>query len=272
MKTLILILCLLFTTGCLDGKKESNPPPIVENNVQGMHPNNIYDQWAKENGKTEEETQLFFFENYSLNGEEDIYTNLPTPVEKPSESVRRWEDHNVSMLLEIPPSIYLQPEFYPTFLKQGKKWWSEADGINHPTVGIFSTPAQQEAEIGPQESAIETVLFIGGTWGSTYYQGMGLYYDIQPAAPLTIQFDPADMVVGPTFPQFAQNWVERIHITGTITPLPGVEEYIIYIRTKPPNQEKENEWIQTYSPYTRTNPLFVDPVGVATLIVKVKEK
>jgi hypothetical protein len=261
------LLFLLILFGCVNEKGPVTQTPAPENT---LHSHRIFEQWATQHNQTLPDATTFFLNRYGLTSEEDIYDNLPTPIETGATSLKRWDDHNALKLLEISPDVYTQPEFYPTFAKQGVKWWIEADGEIHATTGLLTIPAEQEAEILPEESNIEAVLFVGGAWGATYYQGVGFTYDITPQTPHHLEFDPSSIVVGPTFPQFAQNWVERIHVTGTITPQPGVDTYTIHIRMTNPNTDAEQNWNNQYSPYIRASPIFGDTDGLATLTLHIK--
>lgn len=271
MKTLLGVLLIVLLVGCI--QNETTQPDVETPTPQlGIHEHHLFEAYAQKNGKTTQETNVFFQTNYGLANENSIYQQLPAPSTTFLHDSKNWDDHNVSGLLQIPTTTYLQPEFYPTFEQTGTIKWINASGQYNPTAGLASIPADQETTIPNEETTIETVLFIGGTWGATHYQGLGLHATITPQAPFTIEFDPSSFVVGPTFPAFAPNWVQRVHVTGVITPQEGVDTYTIRIYPNAPDPTLEQKWLEQYTPYTRANETFTDAEGLATLTIHVQPK
>ncbi|MEK6902441.1 MAG: hypothetical protein AABX02_02530, partial [archaeon] len=167
-------------------------------------------------------------------------------------------------LNEVPYDVYAQPEFYPTFETTGMRTWTNPPTQPVVMVGIATTPADQTSPIQEGETTIDTTLFISSAWGATQYQGMKLTYSVEPDVNVIIQFDPEEFMVGPAFPQMDQNWVQKVHVTGTIHTQKG-ERYTIRIRANPPSDEKAVTWASEHPAYENVSPIFASSEGIATL-------
>ncbi|MFH0969877.1 MAG: hypothetical protein V1776_00220 [Candidatus Diapherotrites archaeon] len=263
------IILLILMTGCIHDDTTKTIPKTEP--IEKIHNHHIFEQRAQKKGVTLEEVEKFFKEVYGLNNEKEIFTQLPAMPTQFEEHTQVWKDGNMNKLAEITNATYMQPEFHPTFHTTGINTWINAPENKTYTIGIQSTPATQEAVISTQETEFDTTLFIGGGWGSTYYQGLSFRTTIEPETTYAVDFEPNDILVGPTFPAFSPEWMKKIRIRGTITPTEGTKEYVLRIYAKEPNPLLEKEWMEKYPPYIQVNTIIIDTEGLATLLLHVKE-
>lgn len=219
---------------------------------------------------TIEETKLFFQEVYGLKNEEQIFAKIP-PLSNRMESIQKGmmgEEGNA--MKNIPESIYLRPEFYPTYSTSGVKTWTHAPPIPAATIGIGGTPGEQKATIPIGGGTFETVLFVTSAWGSTYYQGMTLAYRVEPAGDIQLEFNPSTFVLGPAFPQFDEKWAQKVEIRGEVGSEVGEGNYQIFLYPALPSGENEKEWREKYAPYIHAAGAVVDPEGIGTLFLTIE--
>ncbi len=266
----LILLPILLLAGCTT--PQTNEPTPFTQTAEDIHHHDLFLLHAQKNNQTLEETRAFFQQTYEIQNENTIFQNLPTPPTTFNEHLQVWKGGDTNALLQVPPETYLQPEFYPTFQETGLNAWINAPNPPAAAMGIMSIPAEQETTIPPEETTIEAALYIGSAWGTTYYQGMGLRYTLEPKTPHTLTITPANILVGPTFPLFSKNWMKRIQIQGTITPTPGVKTYTLRLFPATPTVDLENQWAYTQTPYVRADTTLINPEGLATLTIHVQEE
>lgn len=273
MNALVLLggIVFIILSGCTqEGIILTNPNQPTSDTPDRGH--FIFEKWAEQHAQTLEETKLFFEQTYGMKNEQEIFAALPAVPEDMDEWDKGWSANDINGLANVPENVYVQPEFHPTFNENGLKPWMNTTPNPPATFGIMSAPADQEVAIQQEETAFETILFVGSAWGATYYQGVGLTYTLEPDAPHTIEISPRNVLAGPTFPRFDEEWMHRITIKGTIHPEAGVKEYVLRIYPTQPHPDYEQQWYATHSPYLRVDTTYTNPEGLATLTFHVQEE
>ncbi len=234
----------------------------------------LFEKHAATHQKTMVETIDFFSHVYEIMDEKDIFAELPSPNDEFFTDAQKWADGNTQSLLEIREETYLQPEFYPTFLDTGIKTWIEAPDAYPSIIGIASVPAEQEAVIQNDTNELETVLFVGTAWGTTHYHGLGFYTTIEPESTsnqkIQVQFEPNNVVVGPTFPVFDKEWVKKVTITISIPEKLEPGTYTIHVWPTEPTRENHEKWSQQYTNYVSGAGPIINSKGLAELQLKVE--
>lgn len=272
----ITLLIIIFA-GCISGS--TAPEPAVNNTTQPIVPtpalplrqHGIFQQYATAHGITLAEAQTFFQNTYGIN-EEDIFAQLPLPSETFLVDVNTLHYGNGETTNLITPQSYLQPEFYPTFTTSGVGVWKNAPEQYPNTVGLASTPADQQAELTEDTNTFSTTLFIGSAWGATYYQGIAFRYTVSPAADIQLTFNPPLVLAGPTFPTFTPEWMHKITVQGTIAPTVEEGKYTITILPADAPVPVQEEWYSTHPRYVNGNGLIAPSNGLATLTLTIPQR
>ncbi len=263
---MVMVGILLLATGCV--QTESNNPP--ENPISNER-DWMTEGYAQHHHVSIEQAKEFFVKTYGVERAKDIVKNLPERNENFEKDKEKMNGGSGEGLGEVARENYLQPDFFETFETSGKRTWVQAPEVWQGVIGIFSTPAEQEAVLGTESKEFETYLFVGSGWGVTYFQGIGFDASIEPEAPIAIEIDPPHMLAGPAFPVLDKEWVGRIRITGKIMGEVAPGKYTITIRASSPPIEKQAEWAGTQEWYVNADTIFVDPRGLATLVLNVTE-
>ncbi|QQR92795.1 MAG: hypothetical protein IPJ89_00950 [Candidatus Iainarchaeum archaeon] len=267
-------LLLVILAGCTSpANNPATPTPdtnhgLVPTPTLPLREHAIFQQYATTNGKTIQETQTFFHNNYGI-AENDIFAQLPSVPATFLQDVNTLHYGNGLGTNLIPRESYLQPEFFPTFSTTGIQTWAKAPDQFPNTVGLSSTPAEQQATLASDSNGFTTTLFIGSAWGVTYYQGMAFRYTIQPAADIHLSFDPPHILAGPTFPVFTPEWMHKITVDGTIGT--DVEEgtYTITIYPADAPIEVQEQWYDAHPRYVSGNGLIGPSDGLATFTLTI---
>lgn len=256
---------VIFLAGCVQPGNENETSKITGEDW-------LIQEFAASKMISEKEAETFFEEKYGVNGWESVVRNLPERTSTFENEKKVWNGGNGESIREITWENMVQPDFYETFETTGKKVWVNASGVETNVIGVFSTPADQEATLREGSRDFETHLLIGSGWGVTEYQGIRLYAEVNPNAPIEIEIMENEFLLGPTFPVFDANWVQRVRISGVITGKVEKGTYVITVKTGNPTQEKQVEWYTAHAGnYVNGENVLVDSRGVATLTLQVNE-
>lgn len=232
----------------------------------------LMEEFAAANNVTQKEAQTFFQEKYGVKGWADVVKNLPERTNTFEEEKKIWKGGSGESIQNATGENLAQPDFYETFETSGKTAWIQATGEEKRVIGVFSTPADQEAILEEGSREFETHLIVGSAWGVTEYQGVELYAEVNPDAPMRIEIMESEFLLGPTFPVFDVNWVKRVRVNGVITEKMGAGTYVITIKMRNPTIEKQAEWYAIHTTrYVNGENALVDSRGLATLTLHVKE-
>ncbi|MDP2665894.1 MAG: hypothetical protein Q8P05_00095 [Candidatus Diapherotrites archaeon] len=150
-------------------------------------------------------------------------------------------------------SYYLQPEFFPSFTKEGFAYWENISPAHYGAIGFGAFPSSQKISLSPGETKMVRVFFHAG-FGVRGFQGGQLFprfQDPTSASFVQIELDPASrtgFLLGPTFPKFHPNWVHPVTIRVTATQaIP--EDLVIQFHTAPPTTQNALTWSEAYAPY-----------------------
>lgn len=259
------IILLFVLLGCVN----SNPPPEEQN--PSLHEHGLFEKYATNHNQSLTEATTFFKNHYLLESEQAIYEKLPTPPTDFTQWNEKWKKGNTEELSLVPSTVYLQPEFYPTFETKGITMWTDAEPTASQRIGIASTPAEQEATLPTDSNAFQTILFVGSAWGSTHAQAIGLAAQIEPETDIHVNINPQNIIIGPNFPQFSDDWMQRITIAGELGETVKEGTYIVRIIGINPTLDSSMN-IEKYPQLVNGNSIFVNTKGLATIIIHVPDK
>ena len=167
---------------------------------------------------------------------------------------------------ELGPEYYKQPEFDPDFTKFGLRYWEEWKDENYTkkhwgTVGIRSYPFSQHIMSKPGYS-FNIMLFISANWNIETYQGIRLttrFLDkaftedgkaivSSPNASMYVHANitPNEFLLTPAFPQFTDNWVQKVNVVGKVSENSPKGTYILSMEVGKPEQKNSDKWLLQY--------------------------
>lgn len=261
----VVMIGVIVLAGCVQPSEENKTNEQVKEDW-------LMEAFAEKNKVTREEAQTFFQEKYGVNGWGDVVKNLPERTSTFEEEKKIWKGGSGESIQNAAWENIVQPDFYETFETSGKNVWVQATGEEKRVIGVFSTPADQEAMLEEGSREFEAQLIVGSAWGVTEYQGVRLYADVKPGAPIEIEIMEDEFLLGPTFPVFDANWVQRVRVNGVITGKMGAGTYVITIKMGNPAIEKQVEWYNAHATrYVNGENVLVDSRGLATLTLHVRE-
>ena len=166
--------------------------------------------------------------------------NIPDKPED-YELIKRAFSEGFMDIEKLNESYWLQPDFYPG--------WSAAKGVyeqhDYSRWGVYghgaypSNPTICFKTDKPGEWVRFTVLYRTG-FGIETWQGVKLvpedneYFDVE--------LNPNQMLLSPTFPVFAKDWVRKLSIKVTIKKQPPAGNYTVNIYSAPVDKELADKW------------------------------
>jgi hypothetical protein len=169
-------------------------------------------------------------------------------------------------IADLGPEYYKQPEFDPDFTKFGLRYWNEWKEKNYTkkywgTVGLRSYPFSQHVIAAPGYSFNVTV-FLSSNWNIETYQGIHLTTKFISSAQtedgkfissakdgekyINVNVTPNEFLLTPAFPQFSENWVQKLTFTGKIADNAPKGTYILSMDTGKPGEVNSDKWLLEY--------------------------
>ena len=180
---------------------------------------------------------------FSLNSEEEIFSELPAPAADFSEIAYLLAQGRYFNLALLDETYYKQPEFYPNFKTLGVRYWTRPDPKYWVANGYGTYPAEQwdTLEKGKNEEFRGVVFFYAG-WGVQTYQGISLRADTESQKYFDLEITPKTFLLEPTFAKFGKNWAYKVEITGKLKPDTPPGTYSIGINVEIPPRELRDKW------------------------------
>ncbi len=203
-----------------------------------------------------------------------VFEQLPTPPKCFQSFIQNYLTNQFTDSEFFTPDYFLQPEFYPTFLKEGINYWKNPNPFYYGAIGYGAYPPQQVISMHAGE--ISTLRYFFHTaFGVRSYQGFQL--EVVPMDPqnerlFTLELDSESMdgfILGPTFPIFDANWVKDIRVSmEASSPIPQ-GTYSFALRTRAISSSLQSQWSTENSLYVPST-LYVGPQTIATLYIQVE--
>lgn len=203
----------------------------------------LFEKAADFLGKDEEGIKQYF----GLLGEQEIYASLPTPADDFSELAYLFATGKYYAIGQLGPEYYMQPEFYPTFKISGVKFWTQPDPRYWVPHGFGSYPSVQSDTLSLSgRKDCSGVVFVHSSWGVQTYQGFTLMPSNETLNNFDITIEPQNFLVGPAWPKFAENWVQRVAVNCHLKDGVPPGSYNIVINVVNPPKELQEQWEFAY--------------------------
>lgn len=262
----------LLIVGCIQSTARGNDPAIKPNSMDPVeaeiHEHNIVARYASENGVNWNQAQKTIQERYGITNERELFAELPTPPDTFWADANRLYSGKIEVVDEIPANVYRQPEFHPTFERDGIPQWTQAKNEGN-RIGVTSLLAEQESRVETRPNEIRTILFISSAWGVTRRQAIGFRATITPDAPIQVVVEPNGIVLGSTFPTFSPDWIQKIAIRLKWGSPLKAGTYRVTLHMDAPPETTMNEWDEN-TIYPGSGGI-APSNGLATLILHVNE-
>ncbi|MEM3400355.1 MAG: hypothetical protein QXP42_05995 [Candidatus Micrarchaeia archaeon] len=153
-------------------------------------------------------------------------------------------------LENLSEEYWKQPEFVPAWMNAGLPTMQEPPHGRHAAYGYGVFPSGSRFEVRRGDN-ITSVFFVHANWMVDAYQGVGLDYSIAEGDIRTVDVSitPKTFLLGPTYPKFDSNWIEKILVLVRVGNT-ATGNYTIEITPTPPPADKSKEWREMYANYT----------------------
>lgn len=169
-------------------------------------------------------------------------------------------------------SVYLQPDFYPSFVSDGLAFWKSPSVTHYGAVGLSAYPFSRSISLFPGESRTVRFFLHSGFGVRSFQEGRLAVDDSAVGGVVSVSLDDDSLrsiVLEPTFPQFYPGWVHPIDVVVSVSPdaVPG--SYSVALVTLPvrPNDQsfvpREGEYYYSFVDFVGSRA--VAQLGVSVL-------
>lgn len=175
---------------------------------------------------------------------ETVFSELPTVPENFVLIKRDFYSSQINDLSRINESYWKQPEWYPTWERNGRGWFTEHDysrwGVHG--YGFFPSEISYSVSNMSAKDGMEIYSFFRASWGIETWQGLKItpkynttYFDVQAF--------PIEILLEPTFPKFYYNWTQRLTLKITAKQKVPAGVYTFSVDIGSPSGKKNEEWV-----------------------------
>lgn len=189
-----------------------------------------------------------------------VFSGLPGFPRDFNKMVSLYHSGEFSDELFFPEEYYLQPEFYPSFMGNGLKYWLEPATGYWAAHGYGSFPVKKTIAIKPGEKKA-IAFFVHSGYGVRSFQGVALEIEGTNNSYVEAEVVEPSFLLGPNFPKFSNNWARKVLIK-VFAKENASGEHNFKVRVVRPAQELSDKWSQTEKRYydaadiTTGRPLF----------------
>jgi len=191
-----------------------------------------------------------------------IFSGLPAPPNDFNTIVPLYREGKFRDEFFFSEKYFLQPEFYPSFTRNGLAYWLNPDTTHYGAYGYGSYPLKKTVFIKAGESA-SARFFMHSGYGVRSFQGVLLeasvggsggegrnFFDVEIKGPA--------FLLGPSFPKFERNWAKGIILEVSSATGTPASTYTIKVTASAPPLELSNKW-RSESPGKYFDAGFVSP-------------
>ena len=173
-----------------------------------------------------------------------VFNDLPDIPENFTIIKRYIYEGQIKDLSKVTDQMYKQPEFYPTWERNGIGWFTNHDYSRWGVHGYGFFPGEIGYNVINMSTNDEIIIhsFLHTSWGIETWQGLRLIpeYDTNY---FNVDVTPTEVLLDPTFPKFYIGWAHRVVLTVTaIKPVPE-GTYTISIKFGVPSSKTSDEWM-----------------------------
>ena len=140
-----------------------------------------------------------------------VFSELPAPPTDFNKIVGLYQEGKFTDDFFFSEKYFFQPEFYPSFVKNGLGYWLNPSATHWAAYGYGSFPIKKTITVKQGEKG-RARFFIHSGYGVRSYQGVGLktvfsdekakdYFDVKIDEPF---------LLGPNYPKFERNWAKDV--------------------------------------------------------------
>ncbi len=242
LAVLLFLVCLLVALlGCVQqpGEVVLADDTAIQETGEGAYPNPDRDSYG---------TGIFIDENRNpiRKPVKEAFAELPAMPEDFGEKMHSMDSGLFnSIALGLEEEYYKQPEFLPLFEEIGLRYWQSPDLRRWGKEGFGIYPSERAHKIKPGGELYVTV-FVHSAYGIESFQGLRLYSffpcDKNAERFFSIEIEPENMLVGPTYPIVNRDWMHKVVIKIKASEEAEPGRYLIGFNAASPAAEQDNEW------------------------------
>lgn len=185
--------------------------------------------------------------NRSYNIPSAVFEALPQPPRCFVSMVQLYQSQQFSDDFFFGPSFFLQPEFYPSFLRNGLHYWTSPISTHWGAIGFGAFPSERTLSVARGQT-IRTRFFFHSGFGVRSFQGMRVVPRFQTptdAQSIHIKLDTDSQngfLLGPSFPKFDAAWAKPIDLEITADATAPVGNTGFVLKTEPADAVRVERW------------------------------
>lgn len=173
-----------------------------------------------------------------------VFSDLPAIPANFTMIKRDLYGNQIKDLSKISDSVYKQPEFYPTWERNGRSWFTEHDYSRWGVHGWGIFPSEISYSISNMSAGdtMEIYSFLHTSWGIETWQGLKIIPKYNTTY-FNVQTVPEEILLEPTFPKFYYNWTQRLSLNITAKQKIPAGTYSFSFNVISPSDKKNEEWV-----------------------------
>ncbi|MFH1391147.1 MAG: hypothetical protein ABIH20_02430 [Candidatus Diapherotrites archaeon] len=175
-----------------------------------------------------------------------IFSELPLPPNDFNKIVSLYHSGGFRDELFFSEKYFLQPEFYPSFMKNGLNYWLNPPTTHYAAYGYGSYPIKKTVFVNREEN-VKTRFFFHSGYGVRSYQGFKLdafFEDEEAKEFFDVSIKEPIFLIGPNFPKFEKNWAKDVELNVFVKPEAPQGTYNLKIINDFPPEEFKEKWAQ----------------------------
>src|SRR3989344_2653140 len=173
-----------------------------------------------------------------------IFSGLPAPPNDFNTIVPLYREGKFRDEFFFSEKYFLQPEFYPSFTRNGLAYWLNPDTTHYGAYGYGSYPVKKTFFIKPGESA-KTKFFFHSGYGVRSFQGVQLnavFTEADSGDFFNVKISDPVFLLGPNFPKFEKNWAKDVILEVSSRPETPEGVYLLKITASAPPESVSARW------------------------------
>ncbi len=198
--------------------------------------------FSKKVEQKQEETNLLSEQRDSYGISPAVFSELPEPPSDFNKIVSLYHQGKFRDEFFFSEKYFLQPEFYPSFLKNGLSYWVNPLTTHYGAYGYGSFPLKKTIVLKKGETA-ETKFFFHSGYGVRSFQGVQLktvfdageeFFDVTIKEPV--------FLLEPNFPKFNKGWAKAVELNVNVKEKALKGNYKLKVFVSYPPEESSEKW------------------------------
>ncbi len=207
--------------------------------VLALNPGAPEEFWGLVSAGTEKHGNQLVLQRASYSLSPAVFSQLPPPPTDFNRIVSLYRDGKFGDESFFTEKYYLQPEFYPSYLKSGLGYWTSPSTTHWGASGFGSYPVYDSFEVrrGGKASA---KFFMHSGYGVRARQAISLKATVvekEGSGSLRAGVRDPVFMLGPNFPSFSRNWARDVVVEVEASSGTPAGEYYIKVYAGRPDKE-----------------------------------